>query len=1214
MTKVLKVIKRDGREVNFDKQKIINAITKAGGKKAIAYKIAKKIERLKFKQTPTVRDIEKKVVNLLINEGYKVVAIKYEGYRAIQEYKRMLNKRNESTRILNQQTRENANKNSELIATKKGLILDMYITDEMLNNELPKHLAKAHKNNDIKFHDVSDRYFKGINCCLFDMKNVIDNNPIINGLKYDDATCIEAYLGVLSDVLLEASANQYGGFTINEIDYVLESALENAYNKSIKYYTDELGDLVPKKRIEELAMKFVERAFRKRWNGIETRLNSISNSNMQVPFETIAFGNRTGFWAKMVSRIILETRIKGCGKYRQTAIFPKLVFFYRDEIHGKGGINEDLYNLAIECRSKREYPDFLSLDAGWCGEVWKKYGYALAPMGCVDGQEIITYKYNKNLYVESFERMWNRLSKKFIIKEQELKGNYFITPIDVQIFDFKNGFVNVKRVIKNKDKGDWTRVKFSNGRSLLATEDHPLPIISKGRTFIKDLNIGDEVVINQNQHSEEKYRFDEELAWLQGFILCDGCYDKQFSVSIAESGEDDIEERYKDIIKQYFNLNTETIVWHRGKRGNYKEIRCRDFDKLHIQENFTLLFGGLQKKYRHIPSEVFSYNKKAKLSFLAGMIDADGYINSQRTGSIVQLGSTNKELALQTMALAQSLGYPAKIYLNHYTSKDKNKIRYRVEFSATVELMKYITCQKKINHFNKESNITRTDIAQVTSIEVLGYLDKYSYDVTTESDFFDVSGIYSHNCRAYLSPWFEKGGIKPLDKDDKAIFNGRANCGAITINTVKPAIKFKGDKEAYFKEVKRCFDLATEGHLWTYNRMKDVKASTNPLFFCEGGCHIKLKPDETIEKAIKTFTWSYGYIGLNEASLLMTGKEIHEDNSFAIEVLEHFNKWKNEAIKKYGLLFAIYSTPAEGYAETCRNKDFAEFGSIPGVTDKKYYMNSFHVNVAAKVNPFKKMEIEKPMFDLANGGHIVYTEYPINHNLEAISQTTRKAMKLGLYEGVNFDSITCKNCGKTVINYDPNNPKCDHCGSTKLIIVDRVCGYLSYYEIDGDTRVNDAKYQENQHRVVHYGQYIGEGIQDFDVLNGEGLRTTIWFKGCPHRCEGCHNQGSWDYDKNYHINADLVVETCKKSKKLSVLGGEPLAPFNINEATEIVKKVKREIPDCSIYLWTGYEWDDVKNKEIIQYLDRIKCGKFIKADKCDNPMYGSSNQYIIDIQ
>lgn len=469
-------------------------------------------------------------------------------------------------------------------------------------------------------------------------------------------------------------------------------------------------------------------------------------------------------------------------------------------------------------------------------------------------------------------------------------------------------------------------------------------------------------------------------------------------------------------------------------------------------------------------------------------------------------------------------------------------------------------------------------------------------------------------CRAYLSPWFEKGGIKPLDENDKAIFNGRANCGAITINTVKPAIKFKGDKAAYFKEVKRCFDLATEGHLWTYDRMKDVKASSNPLFFCEGGCHMKLNPDDTIEKAIKTFTWSYGYIGLNEASLLMTGKEIHEDNSFAIEVLEKLNEWKNEAIEKHGLLFAIYSTPSEGYAETCRNKDFKEFGEIKGVTDKKYYMNSFHVNVAAKVNPFEKMEIEKPLFDLANGGHIFYSEYPINHNLKAISQVTKKAMELGLYEGANFDSVTCKSCGRHVLNYDPNNPKCDACGSVSLIVVDRVCGYLSYYEIDGTTRVNDGKYQENQHRVKHYGEYVSEGIQDFDILNGEGLRTSVWFKGCPHRCKGCHNQSSWNYDENYIIDVDKIIEICKKSKRLSLLGGEPLASYNINKATEIVSRVRKEVPECSIYVWTGYEWGDIKNNIITQYVNKFICGKYEEDKKCDNNMYGSSNQYIVTLR
>lgn len=454
--------------------------------------------------------------------------------------------------------------------------------------------------------------------------------------------------------------------------------------------------------------------------------------------------------------------------------------------------------------------------------------------------------------------------------------------------------------------------------------------------------------------------------------------------------------------------------------------------------------------------------------------------------------------------------------------------------------------------------------------------------------------------------WFNEKG--------EPVFEGRANCGAVTLNTVKPAILSNGNKEEYFTILKRYFDLATEGHLWQYDRMKNVLASTNPLFFCHGGCHIRLNPNETIERAIKTFTWSYGYIGLNEASILMTGKEIHEDNSFAIEVLTKLNEWSEAAKEKHGLLFAIYGSPSEGYSETCRNKDFNEFGLIDRVTDKKYYMNSFHVNVTAKVDPFEKMRLEKPMFDLSNGGHIFYSEYPINSNLEAIDQVTKEAMRLGLYEGANFDSVTCKKCGKNVREYDKNNPKCDKCGSKSLIVVDRVCGYLTYYNIDGDTRVNDGKYQEDTQREIHYGREIEEGIQDFDILNGEGLRVSAWYKLCDFRCPQCHNSHLWTNENNTEINIDRIVELCKIRKKLSVLGGDSLALKNREHSLELLKRVKNEVPDCSIYLWTGYEFDDIKHLDHIKYVDKIICGQFEADKKCENPMYGSYNQYIVDMK
>ena len=239
---MIKVIKRDGSTQDFNKQRIIDAIKKAGGNDVISSLVADKIEE-KINNNlikSTVSDIEQTVVSLLIDMNNKAVAISYEGYRAIQEYKRNMELRSDFDDILTKPNRENANKNSYLISAKKGHILDAFIQNEMLEHILPRELAEAHKDNKIKFHDLSDRYFGGINCCLFDMKNVIENNPIINGLQYDDAESIEAYLGILSDVLLEASSQQYGGFTINEIDHVLEDVLETSYNKSITYFKKSL--------------------------------------------------------------------------------------------------------------------------------------------------------------------------------------------------------------------------------------------------------------------------------------------------------------------------------------------------------------------------------------------------------------------------------------------------------------------------------------------------------------------------------------------------------------------------------------------------------------------------------------------------------------------------------------------------------------------------------------------------------------------------------------------------------------------------------------------------------------------------------------------------------------------------------------------------------------------------------------------------------------
>lgn len=347
------------------------------------------------------------------------------------------------------------------------------------------------------------------------------------------------------------------------------------------------------------------------------------------------------------------------------------------------------------------------------------------------------------------------------------------------------------------------------------------------------------------------------------------------------------------------------------------------------------------------------------------------------------------------------------------------------------------------------------------------YPDMLSLNKGYLGDIYDKYelAVSQMGCRAFLSPWYERGGMYPEDENDTPIFTGRANCGAITLNTVRYAIEAKGDKDKYYELLDKYFWVAIRRHLAIYDKMCKIKASSNPLFFCEGGCFLKLDPDESIERAIKTFTWSIGYIGLTEASLLMIGKELHEDNSFAIEVLEHLDKLIEEAKGKYKLLFAIYGTPAEGLCFKFRDKDFEKYGEIKGVTDKPYYMNSFHANVNAPISSFEKQDIENPMFHLSKGGRISYVEFPNTGNLEALKVSMDKAMRDGKYEGTNIELDKCRDCG---FDGEFKEHKCTRCGSSNIIEIGRVCGYLSYKVLDGDTRMNKGKVAEYEDRRDHF--------------------------------------------------------------------------------------------------------------------------------------------------
>ncbi len=312
-------------------------------------------------------------------------------------------------------------------------------------------------------------------------------------------------------------------------------------------------------------------------------------------------------------------------------------------------------------------------------------------------------------------------------------------------------------------------------------------------------------------------------------------------------------------------------------------------------------------------------------------------------------------------------------------------------------------------------------------------------------------------CRAFLSPWYERGGMHPADDKDTPVFVGRFNIGAVSLHLPMILAKAKQESKDFYQVLDYYLNLIRQLHIRTYAYLGEMRASTNPLAYCEGGfLGGNLKLSDKIKPILKSATASFGITAFNELQELYNGKSLVEDGQFALEVLEHINKRINEFKEEDGNLYAIYGTPAENLCGLQVKQFRAKYGIIEGVSDREYVSNSFHCHVTEDITPIEKQDLEYRFWELANGGKIQYVKYPIDYNLEAIKTLIRRAMDMGFYEGVNLSLAYCDDCGHQELEMDV----CPKCGSRNLTKIDRMNGYLSYSRVHGDTRLNDAKMAE----------------------------------------------------------------------------------------------------------------------------------------------------------
>ena len=312
-------------------------------------------------------------------------------------------------------------------------------------------------------------------------------------------------------------------------------------------------------------------------------------------------------------------------------------------------------------------------------------------------------------------------------------------------------------------------------------------------------------------------------------------------------------------------------------------------------------------------------------------------------------------------------------------------------------------------------------------------------------------------CRAFLSPWYEKGGMEPADENDKAIFEGRFNLGVVSLHLPMILAKAQRESRDFYEVLDYYLEMIRNIHKRTYDYVGEMKASTNPLAYCEGGfIGGYLKPDAKIRPILKPMTLSFGITALNELQELYNKKSLVEDGQFAVEVMEYINKKIDQFKHEDGLLYAIYGTPAESLCGLQVEQFRKMYGIIPGVSDREYVSNSFHCGVWEDITPIQKQNLENRFWNLFNGGKIQYVRYPINYNRVAVVTLVRRAMELGYYEGVNLSLAYCDDCGHEELEMDV----CPVCGSKNLTKIDRMNGYLSYSRVHGDTRLNKAKMVE----------------------------------------------------------------------------------------------------------------------------------------------------------
>ncbi|MDN6166464.1 MAG: anaerobic ribonucleoside-triphosphate reductase [Tetragenococcus koreensis] len=447
---ILTVVKRDGRHVSFDSNKILNALIRAEKQ---VHSISdsnrmKKLEKIvidikneiynRFKENIKIYEIQSVVEDILIDYGEGELAEEYIQYRVKKDRERK-NARDINytiNQLLDKDKKlvnENANKDSNVFNTQRDLTAGI-VGKSIGLKMLPKHVANAHEKGDIHYHDLDYTPYSAMtNCCLIDFEGMFSKGFKIGNAEVESPKSIQTAAAQTAQIIANVASTQYGGCSFDRVDEVLAPYAQINYKKNQELAEKWIDDPIKRKKfIKEQTKKDIYDAMQ----SLEYEINTLFSSQGQTPFTTLGFGLGKSWIEREIQKAILTVRIKGLGKEKRTAIFPKLVFTLKRGLNlREDDPNYDIKELALECSTKRMYPDVLSYD-----QIVKLTGSFKTPMGCrsflqgwtdEDGREVNSGRMNLGVITlnlprialessDNFQSFWRLLEERLMILKDGL--------------------------------------------------------------------------------------------------------------------------------------------------------------------------------------------------------------------------------------------------------------------------------------------------------------------------------------------------------------------------------------------------------------------------------------------------------------------------------------------------------------------------------------------------------------------------------------------------------------------------------------------------------------------------------------------------------------------------------------------------------------------------------------------------------------------------